>query len=148
VLCAFAWRGYMLSLERALDGYGDRILVVDSRDLRRRPGALLADIQSFLGLEVRDLAVEAAGENTSFVRGERPALGGVDVLWMNVIAGRVMRRNGYEQRRAPLQPLRLLASVLTLPVSVAYASAVLPRRVPGSFREYLSTWVGRPSRAV
>jgi hypothetical protein len=142
LLAALAWRGYMLSVERAVERYGDRILVVDSRELRRRPNELLVSVQSFLGLEVHDLA-HAAGENSSFGAGGRPGLGGQDVLWMNLVAGRVMRRNGYPVARVPVRPGRVLISLLTLPLSLAYVSVALPRRVPGSFRSYLAGWLGR-----
>ena len=143
LLAAFAWRGYMLSVESAVERYGDRVLVVDSRELRQRPTETLANIQSFLGLEVHDLAPGALGENSSFGEGRRPRLGSPDLFWLNLVAGSVMRRNGYEAERNPLQPLQVLGSFLWLPVSAAYVAVALPRRVPGSFRSYLARWLGR-----
>jgi hypothetical protein len=142
LLCALAWRGYMLSIERALDRYGERILVVDSRDLRQRPDALLASIQSFLGLEHRELA-PALAKNSSFRDERRPALRGQDLFWMKLVAGRVMSRNGYKPERIPLRPAGTLASFLTAPLSLAAVALGVRRTVPGSFRGYLARWLGR-----
>jgi hypothetical protein len=141
LLCALAWRGYMLSVERALERYRDRILLVDSNSLRERPGDALALIQSFLGVELHELA-PALAENSSFRDGRRPALEGQDVFWMNVVAGRVMSRHGYARERVPLRPARILSSLLMVPVSLAFVVFGLRRQVPGSFRAYLWRWLG------
>lgn len=142
LLCALAWRGYMLSVERALERYRDRILVVDSGALRERPRDALASIQSFLDLELHELA-PALTENSSFRDGHRPAPGGADVFWMNVFAGKLMSRHGYPPRRIPFRPGRILASLLTVPISLAFVVLGLRRSVPGSFPDYLSRWLGR-----
>ncbi len=142
-VCAVAWRAYMLSVERALEQYRDRVLVVDHRELRQRPEALLASVQSFLGLAVHDLAPGTLGQNSSFRRGGKPSLRGQDVFWMNLIAGRVIRRNGYRREPIPFRPLQILASFATLPLCAAYVAARAPRRVPGSLRPYLAAWIGR-----
>jgi hypothetical protein len=141
LVCALAWRGYMLSVERALDQYGERILVVDSRELRQRPDLLLASIQSFLGFEVRELA-PALAKNSSFPDGRRPALRGQDLFWMKHVAGRVMRRNGYRPERIPVRPAGTLASFLTAPLGLAAVAVGMRRTVPGSFRGYLTRWLG------
>lgn len=142
LLCALAWRGYMLSVERALDRYGERILVVDSSELRQRPDVLLASIQSFLGLELRELA-PARAKNSSFPDDRRPTLRGQDLFWMKLVAGRVMSRNGYRPERIPLRPAGTLASFLTVPLSLAAVALGLRRTVAGSFRGYLARWLGR-----
>jgi hypothetical protein len=142
LFCALAWRGYMLSIERALERYGDRIVVIDAGDLRRSPKELLASVQAFLELDVRDLP-PADAENSSFRTGRRPALRGQDVFWMNLIAGRVMRRNGYERQPYRVRPISLLASLVVLPLSAAYVAVGLRRRVPGSFPRYIARWLGR-----
>ncbi len=142
LISALAWRSYMRSAERALERYGDRILVVDHRDLRQRPGEVLAAVQAFLDLEVRELVPGMLGRNSSFRVGPRPAPGAADVFWMNLVAGRVMRRHGYRRERVPMRPLPILASFVTLPVCVAAAAAEVPWMVPGSLRSYLAGWLG------
>lgn len=147
LLCALAWRGYMLSIERALERCGDRVLVIDSSVLRQRPGELLASIQSFLGVALHELA-PALAENSSFRNGQRPALGAQDVFWMNVVAGRIMRRNGYRIERIPRRTARILVSLLTVPISLAFVVFGLRRSVPGSYRDYLWRWLGRGALTV
>jgi hypothetical protein len=142
LIAALAWRCYMLSVERARTRFADRILVVDHEDVRERPGELLEAVQSFLGVEVRELATNAQGRNSSFLGRTRPVPRGQDAFWLNLVARGVMRRNGYRPEPTRLRPLPILVSVVTLPFCLAFAAVGLPRRVPGSFRSYLAGWLG------
>jgi hypothetical protein len=142
LICALAWRAYMLSIERALDSYRGRILLVDTADLRTNPIAVLEKIQSFLGVAIHQLEQPPPRETSSFRDLPQAELTPEDVLWLNLVAGRVMYRNGYRVRRAPVRPLHLAASVATAFASLAYGLVLLPGQVEGSLLAYLRTWLG------
>lgn len=143
LLAALAWRGYMLSIERALQRYPERIVVVETHELRGMPDDVLERVQSFLELDVLELPTHSEGANSSFRVGPPARPGAADIWWTNLVAGRVMRRNGYELQRVPFRPLSVLSSFLTLPISLAWVGVALPQKVPGSFRAYLAHWLGR-----
>jgi hypothetical protein len=143
LIAALAWRGYAGSIERARRRYPERTLFVDRQELRQRPAETLARVQAFLELEPHALASDDAGRNSSFPSGTRAGLREQDVSWMSLVAGRTMRRSGYRPEQVPLRPLPIALSFVTLLFSLAYAAVQLPRMVPGSFRDYLSGWLGR-----
>jgi hypothetical protein len=145
LLSALAWRGYSRSIERAHDRYGNRTVLVESRNLRDHPEQELARVQRFLRLAPQPLDRRDLGANSSFCHREREPARPEDLFWLKLVAGRTMHAAGYEPRGAPFSG-RILASFATLPVSLAFAAVRLPRMVPGSFRAYLAGWLRSPDR--
>jgi hypothetical protein len=139
LIAALFWRSYSTSIERALARYPDRTLLVRTEDAAGRPGEVLTGVQTFLGLQAADLS-GVEGLNSSFREGEPRALRGTDVLWMNLVAGRVMRRSGYEPRKQKAGVLTTAVSVVTAPLSLAATAVRIPSMVPGPFVGYLRRW--------
>jgi hypothetical protein len=139
LIAALFWRSYSTSIQRALARYPDRTVLVRTEELRDRPVEVLAVVQSFLGLPQADLSA-AEGLNTSFREGERRAVRGTDVLWMNLVAGRAMRGSGYEPRRQKAGILATAVSVVTAPLSLAATAVRIPSMVSGPLVGYLRRW--------
>ena len=139
LIAALFWRSYSTSIEKALASYPDRTLLVRTEDMRDRPREVLADVQSFLGLPEADLSGEQ-GVNSSFRAGELRVLRGTDVLWMNLVAGRAIRRSGYGLRRQKVPVLTTTVSFLTAPLSLVATAVRVPGMTPGSFLGYLRRW--------
>jgi Sulfotransferase family len=139
LIAALFWRSYSISIERALARYPDRTLLVRAEDARDRPAEVLGGVQSFLGLPEADLS-SAEGLNSSFREGEPRALRGTDVLWMNLVAGRAMRKSGYERRKQKAGILTTAISIVTAPLSLAATAVRIPSMVSGPFVGYLRRW--------
>lgn len=139
LIAALFWRSYARSIGRALASYPDRTLLVRTEDLRERTGETLAGVQSFLELPEQDLS-GAEGANSSFREGESRTLRATDVFWMNLVAGRAMRSNGY--RPVPARPgvVATAVSIALAPLSVAATAVRIPSMVPGSFVSYMLGW--------
>jgi hypothetical protein len=142
LIASLAWRGYMLSSERALAGYPERTLAVRTEELRTGPRATLDRIQAFLGVDWSELPVDLAPLNSSFPPGVRPEPRADDLVWLRLVAGRVLRRHGYRPPETRREPVRVLASFLTAPVVLLVTGARLPFGVRGSFADYLARWLG------
>jgi Sulfotransferase family len=139
LIAALFWRSYSTSIQRALARFPDRTVLVRTEDLRDRPAEALASAQSFLGLPQADL-FGTEGTNSSFREGEPRVPSGTDVLWMNLVAGRAMRKSGYETRKPKAGVAPTAVSVLTAPLSIAATAVRIPRMVPGPFMGYLRRW--------
>lgn len=136
---ALLWRGYMRSYERAARRHPDRIVVVDAAELARDGAAALNRVQRFFGFELHDLSPPLArfsSEFATYTQEGDPA----DVFWINLFCSRLMRRHGYKQNWAPLEPRPVLASVLSLP---RWCFRALPRfkGTSGSVPSYLLHWL-------
>jgi Sulfotransferase family len=142
LIAALFWRSYSTSIERALARYPDRTLLVRTEDLKERPREVLGRVQAFLDLSEVDLS-GAGSVNSSFREGEPRALSGTDVFWMNLVAGRAMRRSGYEPREQRAGLAATGASILTAPLSLAATAVRIPSMVPGSFVGYARRWLRR-----
>ena len=139
LIAALFWRSYAVSIERSLASYRDRTLLVRTEDLRHRPGETLAGLQSFLELPEADLG-GTEGANSSFREGEPRGLRATDVFWMSLVAGRAMRRTGYEPRRAQPGFVATAVSIALAPLSLAATAVRIPSMVPGSFVAYARSW--------
>ena len=139
LIAALFWRSYSLSIERALANYPDRTLLVRTEDLRERAAETLAGLQSFLDLPEADLT-GAEGANSSFREGEPRGLRATDVFWMSLVAGRAMRRTGYEPRPAKPGVVATFVSIALAPLSLGATAVRLPSMVPGSFVAYARGW--------
>lgn len=136
---ALLWRGYMRSYERAVRRYADRIVVVDAAELARDGASALARVQQFFGLELRDLSAPLASFSSELEDRARE-VDPVDIFWLNLLCGRLMRRHGYRRIWARLALRRLLGSFLSLP---AWCMRALPqfKRTSGSISTYLLRWL-------
>ncbi len=139
LIAALFWRSYSTSIERALARYPDRTVLVRTEELRDRPVEVLAEVQSFLELPQAEVFT-TDGTNSSFREGETRALRGTDVLWMNLVAGRAMRRSGYEPRKQKAGILTTAVSVLTAPLSLVATAVRIPSMVSGPLVGYLGRW--------
>jgi hypothetical protein len=147
--CAMIWRASMRSALAAQEHYPDHVLLVNHERVKESSTQVLDEVQQFFGLEPVDLASRMPRVNSSFSEDvpsqPRPSLRADDVFWMNRIAGRIMARAGYKQRKAPLQPLPILWSILRLPIWGINCAWILSRKVEGSFTRYFLRWF-RPAK--
>jgi hypothetical protein len=142
LIAALAWRGYMRSMERALERCPNRIHVVRTEDLRLQPRSAVDRIQAFLGLEAAELPVDLPPINSSFAVATMPPLRGEDLFWLNLVAGSLITRFGYEAPPTARESLRTLASALTAPASLAATAVRLPAMVRRPLRDYVGRWLG------
>lgn len=138
IATALLWRGYLRAYERALERHDDRLVTVDCSELVERPGDALERIQRFLGVRVHDLAGPLEGGGF-LPGGHRRDCLAEETFWLNVLAGRLVERHGYERRPTPLTPwpvLRSLASVV--PWSARMLPLLRERRYSAP---YLRRWL-------
>jgi hypothetical protein len=145
--CALVWKASMARAREAMRVHGDRAMMVPFDDLRLSPRDTLEKVQRFFGLELIDLSSAVPPDNTSFPQGARPRLHPEDYFWMNRIAGRSMRSEGYALAPVPVASWRIAWSFLRLPWWALRNYFNLRSRVSGSTLSYLMRWI-RPAGDV
>jgi len=144
---ALVWKGYLRSIDRATRDWPAQTLVVRFEDLRADADGVLDRVQRFFGLEpVPSLAASVPPDNTSFPGGVRPRLRGEQAFWLNLAARRHIRAAGYELRRTPIEPLRIIGSIAVVPFWFVRQYLHLRRRTGGSMLAYIWHWL-RPGRS-
>ncbi len=141
---ALVWRGYMRAALAASDRWPRQTLLMRYDEIERDPAAVLARVQEFFGLRIEDLAARVPRDNTSFIERSRPELRGDDMFWMNLVAGRVMKRSGFQTRRFRLDPIRVSWSMARLPWWALSNAISFRRMLSGSSMSYFWRWL-RPS---
>ncbi len=139
--CALVWKGSMRAALSAARRHPQRTLLVQFSDLRDDAARVLDSVQEFFGLRCADLHSAVPADNTSFPGGDRPALRGEDYFWLNLVAGRMIRLSGHELRRGSPEPLRVLWSIVRLPVWAVRNYFSLRLRISGSTSRYLWRWL-------
>jgi len=143
---ALVWKGYLRFIDRATREWPDRTLVVRFEDLGADAAGVLERVQRFFGLEPQSgLASAVPPDNTSFPAGVRPRLRGEEGFWLNLVARRQIRASGYDTRPTPVEPLRILGSILLVPLWLVRQYVHLRRRTGGSMFAYIWHWI-RPAR--
>jgi len=145
--CALVWKRYMTACDQALARHPASTHRIWYGDLRTDPHGVMLRAQEFLGLAPASIADKVPPENSSFPGGVRPELAPIDVFWMNVIAGGVMRRFGFERRPAKAGFASIAASALMLPVWAVRNLIALFRRSGSGAGRYVLRWL-KPSRAA
>lgn len=134
--CALVWRSYMKAMDAAAARHGDQTLVVHFGDVQSNPGDVLDRVQRFLGVDVTDLTGAVPKDNTSFV-GVRPTLAPEDYFWLNLVAGRIMKRHGIGRQTGRFAPVRTFWSVCLLPRWAVLNLIDMSRLTSGSVLGYL-----------
>lgn len=134
IACAFIWRRYMLSALEMRTRFPKQTHVVEFDDLRNKSEVCWQNVLSFWGIEYAPL-IKVEGRNSSFVA-NRKTLSPVDVFWMNLVAGRVMRRGGYVKKKSSAGLGAISFSVLQLIPWSCRAVFLLKSRVPGGMIKY------------
>lgn len=137
--CAFVYRGYLKAIQRVVDSYEDRSLLIRYADLETRPEAVLENVQKFLGVE-HCMALAQPPTNSSFPEAQRPQLSPVDVFWMNMIAGREVTRFGWQVSPSSVRPWAVLKSVASIPTWAFYVLETLGESNADTVN-YLKQWL-------
>lgn len=111
---AILWRGYLRAFERARRKHPDRLVVVRLEELASSPQLVLDRVQRRLGLPVEDISAPLSHPTSKLPSVTRNGTRGAELFWVNAVAGRVMKRHGYEPITAPFAPLAVAQSLLTL----------------------------------
>ncbi len=143
--CTLVWRGYIETAMAVRAVHPDQTHFVWFEDVKSDPNGVLDGVQEFLGLPNVDLLAQVPPDNTSFPGHPRPSLRGEDVFWMNLLARRSIRRTGLEFQRVPLEPIRIIWSILRLPIWAVRNIFSMRKVLSGSVFSYLLRWV-RPPR--
>jgi hypothetical protein len=143
ISCSFMWRRYMVSSEKVIQKYSERTVVVHVNELMENAEIALERIQSFLGLELYELASRIPPHRVLLPSVGKKQLDEVDVFWMNLIAGNVMRRNDYDTRCVQPSILKFGSSFFSLPSWCIGTFLEMKRTTPGSLIKYLITWIAK-----
>jgi hypothetical protein len=110
--CALIYRGYVRSIIRGLDCVGSRGLHVDMDDILSEPCSTIEKVELFFGLD--NLSQTLAAANSSFPEAKRPELSPVDRFWINILAGREIKKIGYRMQKVRASNIEVLKSLLKL----------------------------------
>ena len=147
VMAALAWRTFVRSVRAAKHTHPDHIEVIWLHEIKKDSRAVLERVQRFFMLPVEDdLAERVPPDNSSFRAGKRPELKSEDIFWMNLLTGKEIAASGFERRKIPFQPLRIIGSCILLPFWSLVKVYRLNRNTDGSLTEYVWKYL-RPGRA-
>lgn len=138
--CAIVWRGYIRSILAAEAQNGLAVLRVDFSRMKEDEEAVLREVQAHFGLPIEAIWDRVEADNTSFPTGKRPELSNTDIFWMNLIAGREIKKAGYIRRKCGLPILGILRSILRIPVWTIAVIKHIPKITGGSPIRYLKRW--------
>jgi len=138
---ALIWRANMRAALRLARARPSDALMVDLREVREQPEAVMERVQRFFELEPSPLSGVRARENSSFSSESRPKLQPAEILWVNLVAGREMREAGFERRHAPFDPLGFLWSLLRVPAWAVRAVLDVFERTESGALNYIWRWL-------
>lgn len=139
--CAIVWRGSMRAASAAVAGQPRHALLVRFEDIATHPWDELNRVLEFLQFKPAELAGRVPADNTSFPEGDRPALRGDDLFWMNLLARREIRQYGTRLQRSPREPLRVIWSIIVLPFWAIRNLLDLRKIIAGPMWRYLWRWI-------
>ena len=125
-------------MSSALDAkkrYPSSVQIVEFEHLKNSPDTVWEDVLKFFELPSHPL-VRVQQHNSSFVT-KRNELETIDMFWMNLIAGRMLKRYGFQRKQVKFTALQLFRSILDLIPWTWYACSVLRRSVKGGVMRYL-----------
>jgi hypothetical protein len=111
---AILWRGYVRAYERARRKHPERLVVVRLEELAASPQEVLERVQRRLRVPVEDITASLRYPGSQLPSVARHGARGAELFWVNFVAGRIMKRHGYEPVTAPFAPLAVGRSLLTL----------------------------------
>jgi hypothetical protein len=136
---AWAWRGYARSVIKARQKYCNSALFISFNEIRNAPQDLLSRTIDFLNLEQADIMLP--GQNTAFPSGHRPHLQPDDIFWINLLCSRPMRDLGVSKRPYKLAPLKILISILKVPLWILNLFLSLRQIQTARPTAYLFHWI-------
>lgn len=140
--CAIVWRGYMRSARNAQSQFPDHVMVTSIKMINDHPDEVMHEIQQFLELSpVKGMSNRVPPDNTSFHNEVKPVLNASDLFWMNLIAGREIRKADFQRCPASYRPLVILRSVLDLPIWAFYVVSLFFKRRGLAGLSYLWRWL-------
>ncbi|MEA5596118.1 sulfotransferase [Rivularia sp. UHCC 0363] len=141
LICSLLWRGYIRAATYATHSYAQNTLVVRTEDMKSDSEAVLNEVQKFFLLNpVSKLASKIPPDNSSFLIAERPSLKSEDIFWMNLVASKEISQFGFEKQSSMIEPLRILCSILQLPIWTIRNFIHLNNETSGSVFQYLMRW--------
>lgn len=134
IACAFVWRSYAKATRKILNEFPEDTYLVSFKSLRDDREGTLNGVQESLGIFRANLCDLVPPDYSSFPTGERPELEGVDVFWVNLIAGREMKHLG-SRRRSLMGGWGMVArSVLSFPFWTIQIALSLHRQIESPIR--------------
>ena len=112
IACAIVWRRYMLSILEMGERFPLKTHVIEFESLKNNPELCWKGALSFLEIPQSPF-IEVQDHNSSFTS-RRKSLSPVDVFWMNLIAGKAMRKGGYSIKKSGARVVPILLSILLL----------------------------------
>ena len=138
--CALVYRKYVKSITQALNQYTENCLDIEFSSLTQDSANQLRQIQDFLGLtSIQDIEVKKT--NSSFEGKVKPQLTSEDIFWLNLLAGRHIKRLGFQKIKTRIAPLTILISLVNLPYWGLKVFAHLSQYQMTSTTRYLRKWI-------
>lgn len=141
ISCAIVWKKNYLSIKKLKQNLSaDKICIMDVKDLKS--GESTSKLEDFLEINHGELQV-IGQDNSSFVNRDKETfvLSGIDIFWMNVVAGKEIADSGYTKKSQFPNPFMLLVSVLILPVKFYNSIVILKKNNTKSMGSYLLSYI-------
>jgi len=140
--CSLVYRGYVRAIRLSVADYADKVMVTSIEEIQADPDGVFQRIQKYFELTVvQRLADKVGPVNSSFPSGRKPRLGSEDIFWMNLIAGREIRRAGFPWQTERYRFWSVVGSVLTIPVWGFHVAVLFFKKQGLGSIGYLWKWV-------
>jgi len=141
LLAALIWRGYAKYQLQAIKNHSRRIMIVDLNDIQKSPEEVVRRVLSFLEVPEPELAISLSQINSSVIHTPHAQLNAEDIFWMNLVAGGLIHRLGYMRSAVPIAPIRIMLSIVSVPVWALRMLFMLRGRFSGSALSYILHWL-------
>lgn len=138
--CAMVWRAYALAILKARNRPESQVLILDFDYCRSDESLAVRKVQDFLGVQPYVIPNRSSKINSSFPTKVPPSLQPEDLFWLNLIAGRVMRKMGYETKSLFFGIWPVFCSVVRLPFWAVRNLVSMRRITEGGISAYLMRW--------
>jgi hypothetical protein len=95
--------------------------LIDYKDIANEPERVLKRVQDFLGVKYANINQDKM--NSSFSGRRKGHLEAADIFWMRIISGKALSGFNISKRKIPLNPIRIIWSIIILPFWIIRAFA-------------------------
>ena len=140
IICALIWRKYARSVDMVSKKYPGSTHVITLEEIRENPALVLEKAQQFLGLKT-SADIMLATVNSSFSDQLKPRLYSEELFWINIIGRQEMRAMKISKQQINYDWLRIVWSILTVPIWCFSFIYNMRNQVEGGLLLYLLHWL-------
>lgn len=133
--CSFIWRRYIKSALQMNKRYPQQTLTVKFEELRTSPELCWSKVLNFF--DFPNVPLVATNDRNSSFTGQRHSLDSIDVFWMNLVSGGMLKAGGFKRQRSGASLLTVLRSICGLFPWGFRAAKLLKSRIPAGIMKYL-----------